>query len=249
MNLFRKTTTAPVPSASGKGPAISFDKVPSGLVNLTKTAAVSLEKKGLTGQRSAVYLVVDRSYSMAPFYRDGSVQLLAEQALGLSANLDDDGRVPLLMFDSRPYDFTEVSLDSYAGIVGQWHALNGGEDTMAGTRYAPAIDAVVQHYQRSQARDPAFVIFQTDGDPQDRPIVEQRLKEVSNLPLFWSFVGFGHNINFLKRLDNLRGRTVDNASFFHAANPRSLSDTDLYDGLTHEYGSWLADATAAGVIR
>jgi hypothetical protein len=249
VSLFRSNTPAPVPAPAGQGPAISLDKIPPGLHNLTKTAALSLEKTGLTGQRAAVYLVVDRSYSMNSFYRDGSVQLLAEQALGLSANLDDDGVVPLLMFDSRPYDFAEIRLDNYTGQVANWHQLNGGEATMGGTRYAPAIDAIVQHYQRSRATDPAFVVFQTDGDPQDRQVVEERLREVSNLPLFWSFLGFGNSINFLKKLDNLRGRTVDNASFFHARNPRAVSDSELYDGLTHEYASWLAAATAAGVIR
>lgn len=249
MSLFRKTTTATAPTPTGQGPAISLDKVPSGLVDLTKKAAVSLEKRGLTGQRAAVYLVVDRSASMAGFYRDGSVQLLAEQALGLSANLDDDGRVPLLMFGSRPYDFTEIRLDAYQGAVARQHAHYGGEATMTGTKYAPAIDAVVQHYRRSRAKDPALVIFQTDGDPQDRPVTEQRLREVSNLPLFFAFVGFGNNISFLKKLDNLRGRTVDNASFFHAHNPHDVSDEQLYDGITHEYPSWLTAAAAAGLLR
>lgn len=248
MSLFRKTT-ASVPAPAGQGPAISLDKIPSGLVDLTKTAAVSLEKKGLTGQRAAVYLVVDRSYSMAPFYRDGSVQMLAEQALGLSANLDDDGIVPLVMFDSAPYPAAEIRLDNYTGQVANWHQLNGGEATMKGTQYMPAMAAVVDHYQRSGAPDPAFVVFQTDGDPQDRDVTEHMLREVSGLPIFWSFLGYGHNINFLRKLDDLRGRRVDNASFFHARDPHDVSDGQLYDGLTHEYAGWLAAATAAGVIR
>jgi hypothetical protein len=248
MSLFRKTTT-PVPAPAGHGPAINLDKVPPGLVDLSKTAAVSLEKSGLTGQRAAVYLVVDRSGSMAPFYRDGSVQLLAEQALGLSANLDDDGTVPLLMFDSSPYKMAEVSLDNYTGVVAQWHALNGGERTMGGTAYAPAMHAVLDHYEHSGATDPAFVIFQTDGDPWDRAETERVLRDVSRLPVFWSFVGFGDEIRFLKKLDDLKRRVVDNASFFHAVNPHAVSDADLYDGLTREYGEWLAAAAAAGIVR
>lgn len=91
MSLFRKNTaTAPANSS----PA-------AGLINLTKKAAVSLQKAGLTGQRAAVYLVLDHSGSMTGFYRGGDVQRLAEQALGLSANLDDDGSVPVVYFGSQ----------------------------------------------------------------------------------------------------------------------------------------------------
>lgn len=242
----------PAPTAAPADPAPPvpvLTGVPAGLMSLVKTAAASLEKKGLTGQRAAVYLVVDRSYSMAKFYRDGSVQMLAEQALALSANLDDDGTVPLIMFDSRPYKTAEISLDRYVGQVGTWHQLNGGEATMAGTNYAPAIDAVAEHYLRSGATDPAFVIFQTDGDPQDRPATEDKLREVSTLPMFFSFLGYGPRITFLKKLDRLSGRIVDNAGFFHAPNPHAVSDSQLYDGLTREYGSWLSAARAKGVLH
>ncbi len=56
--------------------SISFDKIQQdapGLVSLAKTAAVSLDKHGLTHQRMAVYLVLDHSGSMSRFYADGSV--------------------------------------------------------------------------------------------------------------------------------------------------------------------------------
>ncbi|WP_409235914.1 VWA domain-containing protein [Streptomyces sp. PA5.6] len=39
----------------------------------------------------------------------------------------------------------------------------------------------------------------------------------------------------MEKLDDLRGRKVDNASFFHARNPHTVSDATLYDGITHEY--------------
>lgn len=249
MSLFRKTTaTAPVPASTGQGPAINLDKVPAGLANLTKTAAISLEKKGLTGQRAAVYLVLDRSGSMRNYYRDGSVQNLAEQALGLSANLDDDGTVPVMFFSTTLDGTTEVSLDHYAGEVNRAHERLGH---MGITNYALAMKAVIDHYRGSRSTAPAFVIFQTDGAPTDKAITEHVMRDASTLPIFWQFIGFGDDrFDFLRKLDDLRGRAVDNAGFFAAGrDPRAMSDGDLYDQLMAEYPQWLAAATAAGIVR
>lgn len=94
---YRKPVKAPAA-------AISLEKVSGrapGLVSLYKTAAVSLAKHQVGGRRAAVYLVLDRSGSMRPYYRDGSVQHLAEQVLALAANLDDDGVVPVFSSPRR----------------------------------------------------------------------------------------------------------------------------------------------------
>ena len=242
---FKKPAPSPAPVA-----APPLTGVPSGLVSLVKTAAVSLEKRGLTGQRAAVYLVVDRSYSMKDYYANGSVQHLADQALGLSANLDDDGAVPLVMFDSRPYPLVEISLDRYQGVVDQQHQAYGGELTMGGTLYAIAMGRVIEHYQSSGATEPALVIFQTDGDPQDKDAARLQLAQASRLPMFWSFVGFGRRkVAFLTELDSLGGRLVDNASYFHAGfDPKGLSDEAVYDGITQEFGSWLTAARGKGLL-
>lgn len=245
MSLFRKTTTAPLPAPAGTGPAISLDKVPDGLVNLTKTAAVSLNKSGLTGQRAAVYLVLDHSGSMRRFYDDGSVQRLTDQALGLSVNLDDDGTVPVGYFASQAEAMLDVRLDNYQGAISRTHtAVPWGT-----TNYVAAMQNVIDEHRLSGATSPAFVIFQTDGAPNDRRATEQMLKDASKLPMFWAFVGFGGRVEFLEKLDDLRGRQVDNASFFHAADPHAVTDAQLYDGLTHEYAGWLAAASAAGIVR
>ncbi|MCQ9178716.1 VWA domain-containing protein [Streptomyces sp. IBSBF 2953] len=231
-------------------PAISLEKVPASLVSLAKTATVSLEKNGLSGQRAAVYLVVDRSWSMREYFSNGSVQHLADQALGLSVNLDDDGVVPLVLFDSRPYPLVDVRLDRYQGVVGEQHRLHGGENTMGGTQYSIAMSAVIEHYLNSGATGPALVIFQTDGGPQDKDTARLQLAQASKLPIFWSFVGFGQReVRFLKQLDTMQGRLIDNAGYFHAGpQPLRLPDAELYDGITKEFGPWLAAARSKGVL-
>lgn len=224
---------------------IDISKFPSGLMNLTKTAAVSLEKHGLADERAAVYLVLDHSGSMRPHYKSGAVQHLAEQALGLSANLDDDSSVPLVYFGSRVEHYFDVLLHNYAGIIDRTHALAH----WGSTNYQAAISATVTEHKASGATDPGLVIFQSDGDPDSAAAAEAALRAASNEPLFFAFIGFGNNINFLKGLDNLTGRTVDNASFFHAPDPFAVTDADLYDGITAQYGQWLTAARTAGIIR
>ena len=89
----------------------------------------------------------------------------------------------------------------------------------------------------------------TPAAPDSRPAAIEALREASRLPLFFAFVGFGNNIRFLEELDTLGGRTVDNASFFHARDPHRVSDSELYDGLTGEFAQWLTAARTAGIVR
>ncbi|WP_405775457.1 vWA domain-containing protein [Streptomyces sp. NBC_00859] len=239
------------------GSAISLTKVEAaapGLVSLYKSAAVSLRKNALEGVRAAVYLVLDRSGSMRPYYRDRTVQHLAEQVLGLSAHLDDDGVVPVVFFSTDIDGLSDVNLDNYEGRIEKLHQNLGH---MGRTNYHWAMDEVIDHYQASGSRDPALVVFQTDGGPTSRLAVERYVCKAAKLPLFWQFVGFGdpddNEFAFLHRLDSLAvpaKRVVDNAGFFHAGrDPRALSDTVLYDQLLDGFPRWLRDARTAELLR
>ncbi|MFJ5217189.1 VWA domain-containing protein [Streptomyces sp. NPDC088354] len=245
------TTSSSDLPATGAASAISLEKVQQsapGLVSLYKAAKVSLTKNGIIGQRAAVYLVLDHSASMTGFYRDGTMQHLAEQSLGLSANLDDDGTVPLVVFSHQVDLVSDVSLTNYAGRIDALHKkLEWG-----GTCFAPAMSAVINHYRRTRSTDPAFVIFQTDGDPFDREETRALLRASSKLPIFWQFVGFGlsRDLRFLRSLDTLGGRAVDNAGYFGAGqNPKARSDAALYDRLMKEFPDWLRVARNAGILR
>lgn len=244
-------------SGSRNGPAVSLEKVRStapGLVDHYRTARVSLEKTGLSGLRAAVYLVLDRSGSMRPFYRDGTAQHLAEQVLGLSANLDDDGTVPVVFFSTAVDGVAELTLDDHTGRIGRLHDSYGH---MGRTNYHTAMQAVLDHYQASGSTDPAFVVFQTDGAPTSRAAAERLLCEASRLPVFWQFVGFGDpgskEFTFLRKLDELpvpARRMVDNAGFLPAGHdPRTVPDQVLYDRLLAEFPAWLAAARSAGIVR
>lgn len=236
--------------------AISLTKVEQrapALVNLYKSAAVSLAEHGLEGLRAAVYLVVDYSGSIKPYYRDGSVQALADRVLGLSAHLDDDGTVPVVFFSTDVDAVTEIALADHQGRI---ERIVAGLGHMGRTSYHLAMDAVIDHYLDSGSREPALVVFQTDGGPVNRLAAEKFLCKAAKLPLFWQFIGFGDphskQFDFLRKLDELPvplRRVVDNAGFFHAGeDPRRVPDAELYDRLVGEFPQWLAAARERGIV-
>ncbi|KJY28878.1 MULTISPECIES: VWA domain-containing protein [Streptomyces] len=242
---------------TGGAGAISLRKVEEtapALVPLYKSAGVSLRKHGLEGGRAAVYLVLDHSGSMRPYYGDGTVQAFADRVLGLSAHLDSDGRVPVVFFSTDVDAIEEVPLAAHEGRVTQ---IAAGLGHMGKTAYHLAMDAVIDHYLDSGSTDPALVVFQTDGGPVNKLAAEKYLCKAARLPLFWQFVGFGNTrssqFDFLRRLDELpvpQKRVVDNAGYFHAGpDPRAVPDAELYDRLVAEFPAWLAAARRAGIVR
>jgi hypothetical protein len=219
-----------------------------GLVDLYKTARVSLDKHRLGGERAAVYLVIDHSRSMSRYFKDGSVQALAERVLALAAHFDDDGTVPVIFFDTAARQPVDISVYDYAGTIDRIKASAG---TMGSTNYAAAMRAVIDLHK---GPGPAFVVFQTDGAPNSKRETTEVLCDAARLPIFWQFIGFGDDeFAYLQRLDELpvpAKRVVDNAGFFPAGKqPRSIPDGVLYDSLMSEFPQWLAAARAAGIVR
>ncbi|WP_424856227.1 vWA domain-containing protein [Streptomyces sp. SAI-170] len=236
--------------------AISLSKVEEtapALVSLYKTAGASVARHGLDGQRAAVYLVVDYSGSMKPYYQDGSVQALADRVLGLAAHFDDDGRVPVVFFSTDVDAVTDIALADHHGRIDR---IVAGLGHMGKTSYHLAMDAVIDHYLDSGSRAPALVVFQTDGGPINKLAAERYLCKAARLPLFWQFIGFGdpssRQFEYLRKLDELSvpdKRAVDNAGFFHAgSDPRTVSDAELYDRVVGEFPKWLTAARAQGII-
>ncbi|WP_405800024.1 VWA domain-containing protein [Streptomyces sp. NBC_01506] len=246
-------TTAP----SAGVPAISLRKVEEtapALVEHYRAAGISLRKHGMSGQRAAVYLVLDYSGSMREYYQDGSVQAFADRVLGLSANLDDDGVVPVVFFSTDVDAETDIALADHRGSIDR---IVAGLGHMGKTSYHLGMDAVIDHYLDSGSTAPALVVFQTDGGPINKLAAERYLCKAAELPLFWQFVGFGNKrssqFNFLQKLDELavpQKRPVDNAGFFHAGlDPREVPDDVLYDRLVAEFPQWLGAARARGILR
>ncbi|MFF9913558.1 VWA domain-containing protein [Streptomyces sp. NPDC013457] len=198
------------------------------LVGAYDAAAGALAERGLVGAGPvAVYLVVDRSGSMRGYFKDGSVQRIAEQTVALAAHLTEDAAVTAVFFST---DIDGTAELRPAGIEGRIDEINAGLGRLGRTNYHRAVEEVLAHHEKTDPTRPAFVVFQTDGAPESKTAATQALAEAAGRPIHWQFVAWGEEDN--KAFDFVRKLTAPRTGHYLAGpTPAETAHADFYRGL------------------
>ncbi|MBG9587169.1 vWA domain-containing protein [Cytobacillus firmus] len=209
---------------------------------LKKSAGIVLEKKNLTNVTARVGLVLDISGSMRKLYKNGTVQRVVERILAVASQFDDDGALDVWVYDNEFSRLKPVTEHDFEGYVDQYILNNDLIHKFGRNDEPPVMEDVIQKYtSEDPSKDPAFIVFINDGGCKrtiKKPVVSS-----SDKPLFWQFVGIGDsNFEVLEKLDEMDGRYIDNANFFHIKDVEAISDNELYDLLLNEFPDWLKEA-------
>ena len=235
-------------------PKLSLEKIMEKeapkLVNLAKKASISLEKKQLTGVRARVALVLDASGSMYNQYKGGYVQEVVDRVLPLAVNFDDDKEIECWAFGEKPQFLGAIGLGNYEGFIksshGGWQRWDLGSRTNNEKR---AIETICNYYSAQDSTIPVYVIFISDGGVHDNRGIERCIKESVKLPIFWQFIGLGgYDYGILEKLDELKGRLIDNCNFFSLDHLHDITEEELYDLMLQEFPMYLKEAKRIGLI-
>ncbi|MBP9786712.1 MAG: VWA domain-containing protein [Acinetobacter sp.] len=221
------------------------------IIDLTKKSLVQLEKKNLLGITARVALVLDASGSMDGQYRRGDVQKVVNRLMPLAIHFDNDGSFECWAFAAKTTQLDEVTLSNVNDFINT--TQRGWKNWQVGARFnqeIPAIEAVIDYYQKFTDKIPTFVLFVSDGGVGSRREMQKILTQAAKLPIFWQFVGIGgRDYGALEKLDDLKGRVVDNCNFFSLDRIDSVSDERLYELLLEEFPDWLKAAKQHQIIE
>ena len=215
------------------------------IIDLSKKSRVCLDKKNLSDIKANVALVLDVSKSMYPLYKNGTIQDTINRILGLAINFDEHESIDAYVFGTQAHELSPVTINDINEYVDREiiskHKINQA------TNYVSAIKLLQGKY--FGIKKPTYVIFITDGDDSNKKETKLWMVQICKEPIFWQFVGIGkENFKFLNNLDELEGRSVDNAGFMHVNDLNLISDEQLYDRLLNEFPKWLNIVKSKGIL-
>lgn len=235
------------------------------ILNLNKAGADVLGKPlSRADARSRVCLILDVSGSTEELYKNKLLSLITTMVGGVALNLDDNGDLDVMAFDSSLFDnlpgFTASNADTY--IDRYVFDTRSGRFLVGGraTQYAKPLRALVNKYK---AGDPVFAIFVTDGENQDQADALEALVDLSYYgPIFVQTVGVGYGLSVkFENLQEMNGlgvvnpgpgedrgpRYIDNAGFC-TVDFKHATEQQVYDALLNEYPRFIAKALKSGLL-
>lgn len=253
---FLKKPASPAPAVSA-APAAS-----AGNVSLTKNEALNkrislrkelvaktAEQQNIRNGAARVVFALDHSGSMRNMYKNGAVQALLERIFPVAMHFDDNAEMEFYWFDNTYKELAPVNYDSIDGYVQR--EILSKNDHFGGTCFAPVMRKIYERYaMKDPSTIPTLVIFITDGSNSDKTDTKKVLTDASKHNIFWKYVGIGsEQFPFLERLDELKGRFIDNANFITIDDITTIKDETLYKLLLEEYGDWLSLCRTHGMIE
>lgn len=214
---------------------------------LTETARQIIQEAGLSKQRARVALVLDLSAGMEEQLRNGAVDKVCERLLALAVNFDDNAAIDVFVFGEKKECLGELTPDNFAGYIEKEILAKykiGGE-----CGFTPIMEMINRKYTTEKG-DPAYVMFITCGSCSDKERVKKLLVNSSTYPIFWQLIGIGNiDFQFMKELDYMAGRVIDNANFFQVNDIDKIDDDQLFRRLLKEFPSWLQEARKMGIVK
>lgn len=214
---------------------------------LTEAARKIIQEAGLSKQRARVALALDLSAGMTEQLQNGSVNKVCERLLALAVNFDDNAAVDVFVFGEKRECLGELTPDNFTGYLDNEILAKykiGGE-----CGYTQIMEMITRKYTTEKG-DPAYVMFITSGACNDKERVKKLLINSSTYPIFWQLIGIGDiDFQFMKELDHMTGRVLDNANFFQLNDIDKIDDDQLFRRLLKEFPSWLQDARKMGVLK
>lgn len=204
------------------------------LINMSKDSKINMSK-----HVARVALVMDYSGSMEPLYDNDSVQKVITRLLPIALKFDDNGELESWLFSDYFEKLNAVTIKNYEDYVKK--VMRKADLYMGSTYYAPVLNDVVKYYKDIEPSEvPAFIIFITDGDNYDKSATNEIVKELSNYNIFVQFIGIGKaKFNYLKSLDDMKGRKHDNTGFTAVKDMNKMTDEELYIEILRQYKDWL----------
>jgi len=246
----RSQVSPPAPTSVPVSAAVpeAYVQLAKGKLDLRKgVLKISLEKKSMQDVKARVAVVLDKSVSMRPLYRNSTVQTTLERLLPIGIKFSPTNTTDVWLFSELYKKLKPISESDFPGYVNRvaMHAME-----YSGTQYAPVIRAIVKEYvMEYPSTIPTLVIFITDGETSYQGDVRKAIIDASNYNIFFQFVGIGDEaFTFLEELDTMKGRFIDNANFFKLKDPNAVSDANLYDLLLAEYPTWEKLAKQHGLM-
>ncbi len=249
------------------------EKAPQ-LIEASSIVEKILRSHDMVDHEAHVALCLDVSGTMQSLFHSGQIQSFAERVMALSSQFDENATIDVFLFGETACYAGEMNLENFQDFI---NGARKKFISAGGTYYSKAIKRVREHYFSAddskekkeviKADRPVYVMFVSDGTTVDEEETVKQLIHSSYEPIFWQFMAIGKgeddaqknifgwfekfflkDFSFLKKLDSMEKRKVDNVGFFNVQNPNKADDQELFDKMLEEYPLWYKEAISEKML-